>query len=237
MNARSSDWRRELKYLLPAGELAAAERRIAGLLPPDAHWGPEGYTVSSLYFDTPGRSCLADNDAGSGLRVKYRIRLYNHRLEEIFLERKEKRYTLSRKKSCLLTREEFEFLRQGKTPPGAERMPALLTELVLKMKTEGLAPSAVITYERRAYTGSPGNVRITFDRCISVSGDTGNFGSGSGLRCPVLDAGTELLEVKYGPILPETIRDLLQTQRMRQDTFSKYNCGCRILDKYWRDRE
>ncbi len=237
MNGRGEDWRHELKYLLPASELAAAERRIAALLPPDAHWGAEGYTVSSLYFDTPGRSCLADNDAGSGRRVKYRIRLYNHRLGEIFLERKEKRYALCRKESCLLTREDLALLREGKTPPRTEGTPALLTELVLRMKTTGLAPSAVITYERRAYTGRPGNVRITFDRCISASRDTEGFGLRSGIRCPVLDAGTELLEVKYDRILPEVIRDLLQTQRMRQDTFSKYDRGCRILDKYWRDME
>ena len=135
MREKNARYRHELKYLCTLSDLELLERRISALLPCDAHWGKEGYTVSSLYFDTPDRMCLKDNDAGLGVREKYRIRLYNHRLEEIFLEKKEKRYGLGRKISCRLDEETLFQLYKGEAPDLSKATPPVLRQLILQMKT------------------------------------------------------------------------------------------------------
>jgi len=234
MRERNGRYRHELKYLCPLTDLAILEKRIAALLPCDAHWGPEGYTVSSLYFDTPDRNCLKENDAGTGVRSKYRIRLYNHRLEEIFLEKKEKRYGLCKKTSCRISEETLRALEAGKMPPLEEAEFPVFRQLLLQMKTRGMQPAAMIEYERHAYAGETGNVRITFDRNICASPKAESLYQERMLRCPVLPVGMGLMEVKFDALLPDYIRQQLQMSSLAQTTFSKYALGCKTLDEYWR---
>ena len=83
-------YRHELKYRISYGEKAVLELRLAPLLQRDAHAGPDGYLIRSLYFDDCWNSAYAEKDAGILARKKYRIRIYNGSDAVIRLERKKK---------------------------------------------------------------------------------------------------------------------------------------------------
>ena len=83
-------YRHELKYRISYGEKAVLELRLAPLLQRDAHAGPGGYLIRSLYFDDCWNSAYAEKDAGILARKKYRIRIYNGSDAVIRLERKKK---------------------------------------------------------------------------------------------------------------------------------------------------
>ena len=53
-------YRHELKYRISYGEKAVLELRLAPLLQRDAHAGPGGYLIRSLYFDDCWNSAYAE---------------------------------------------------------------------------------------------------------------------------------------------------------------------------------
>ena len=97
-------YRHELKYRISYGEKAVLELRLAPLLQRDAHAGPGGYLIRSLYFDDCWNSAYAEKDAGILARKKYRIRIYNGSDAVIRLERKKKVGSWICKEEAALTR-------------------------------------------------------------------------------------------------------------------------------------
>ena len=100
-------YRHELKYRISYGEKAALELRLAPLLQRDAHAGPGGYLIRSLYFDDCWNSAYTEKDAGILARKKYRIRIYNGSDAVIRLERKKKVGSWICKEEAALTRAEL----------------------------------------------------------------------------------------------------------------------------------
>ncbi len=92
-------------------------------------------------------------------------------------------------------------------------------------------PKAIICYERSAYAEPITNVRITFDRNISVSGEIDRFRQGDYLRHPVLKRGENLLEVKFDYILSSSFRRIISDESLVQSSFSKYYLGRVLLNK------
>ena len=91
------------------------------------------------------------------------------------------------------------------------------------MQTERLFPRVLVSYVREAYVYAPGNVRVTFDFHIRSSVFSRAFFESGLPSVPVCDPlGQGVLEVKYDEFLPDIIRMLLQTGRLRPQAFSKY---------------
>ena len=83
--------RHELKYYINPAELEALRRRLERVMRLDSHCrGGRAYNVRSLYFDDAFDSAYYDKIDGVMARDKYRLRVYNHSDEVIFLERKRK---------------------------------------------------------------------------------------------------------------------------------------------------
>ena len=71
-------FRNEHKYICSAAELGELKIRLAALLMPDPHSGPDGqYRVRSLYWDTYDDRLVRENEDGTSPREKWRIRSYN----------------------------------------------------------------------------------------------------------------------------------------------------------------
>ncbi|MDE7333550.1 MAG: polyphosphate polymerase domain-containing protein [Lachnospiraceae bacterium] len=216
------DYRHELKFLVSDGELEIIRYRLKPLMRQDSHQQAESYRVRSLYFDDLDDSCMQENEDGIDNRRKYRIRIYDGRNDVIKLEKKMKYRGMTRKISRRISREDCLVYMSGKAgrlQPGAGE---LEKELYTQIKIYGMHPVSVVEYERTAFVESRGNVRITFDRNISGSGNIQGFLGEKFQGVPLLPAGRHVLEVKYDEMLPQYISGVLETGSLQRTSFSKY---------------
>ncbi|MBQ4067516.1 MAG: VTC domain-containing protein [Clostridia bacterium] len=151
--------------------------------------------------------------------------MYGASDELIRLEIKEKNRSLTKKSSCIVTKEEYKMILKGdELPPFSDRAP--LNLLLMKIKCDHLRPKAIVAYERSAFVYPAGNVRITFDRNICASRHIDSFFKKELIApVPVLPSGLHVLEVKYDELLPSVIAGQLETGSLRQTAFSKYYLG------------
>lgn len=222
-------YRVEDKYNCTPTELAVLQSRMEAALCPDQNeGGPEGYRITSLYFDDLSDSCLRDTEDGVNRRNKYRIRIYNDTLDVIKLEVKTKRDNRIMKLSRSISIAEMKSLIKGECIEDAasEKDPATLFNLAIK--TQGLRPRVIVAYERKAYVYEPGNVRITFDRNIRASSRVEDFGQ-KNISYDFLREYDKVLEVKYDEFIPDFLLQLLELGNMQQSACSKYQlCRERI---------
>lgn len=216
-------FRHEFKYLCTENQLTILGARLSGILQKDTHVGPEGiYQIKSLYFDDRNDRCFYENEDGVTPREKFRIRIYNNNAERISLECKRKEQDKIHKTSCLLTMEQFEYLSYGKGAIPFESLPPLAQKLQILRSTTGMEPKVIVSYDRTPYVYANGNVRITFDRNITSSGQVDSFFTNEIKKRPILPTGMQLLEVKYDEYLPDHIYHALILDNMQRTNFSKY---------------
>lgn len=239
-NDNADKYRHEFKYLCTEAQLAMLEVRLKGLMKKDIHAGSNGcYLIKSLYFDDINERCFYENENGTGPREKYRIRIYNNDAGRISLECKRKENDKVNKKSCLLTKEQYNWLVYGRAagrldarpqsdsqPQSDALQPDTLPELarklfILKM-CDKMEPKVIVSYERTPFVFSGGNVRITFDRNIASSSRIDDFFRENTLARQILPPGRQLLEVKYDEYLPDHIYHALSLADMPRTAFSKY---------------
>ncbi len=217
------DYRHELKYVVTAAQQALLENRIQGLIKPDRHVGADGmYHIRSLYFDDYYNSCYNENEIGCDPREKFRIRIYNASSERIRLELKQKEHGMTRKLSCLLSKEQCLELMAGRPLPPDPSYPPVLQKLNLQMRTRLLRPRIIVEYDRIPYVEPLGNTRITLDLNIRSSGYTSLFLQEQPPMRPIMPRGQNILEVKYDEYLPDAIYRNLQLDSLRQTAYSKY---------------
>ncbi len=227
-NEQKQQMRHELKYPLGRGEYAALRQRCSLVMGRDSHADADGgYRIESLYFDDLADSALLANYAGVSFREKFRIRRYNGNNATLHLEKKIKRGGLGTKLSAPMTAAELEALRHGELGWMMKREDALVRELYVRMKTEGLRPKTLVSYRREPFVYAPGNVRVTFDYDIR-SGVCSTALLDGAVLVPS-NPGLVLMEVKWDDYLPDIIRDILQEGSLRVSAFSKY-ATCRRYD-------
>ena len=153
-----------MKYYINPAELEALRLRLKRVMRLDGHCrGGRAYNVRSLYFDDAFNSAYYDKIDGVMARDKYRLRVYNHSDEVIFLERKRKLGDLVQKSSLRVTRRLAEQLISG-DPRGLYRAEApLLRDLYAAMRTGVMRPAVLVEYDRLAFTHPAETTRITFD--------------------------------------------------------------------------
>ncbi len=219
-------FRHEWKIEITASDLLALRSRLMVIMEHDAHAANGGYNIRSLYFDTPTDRALREKIDGADRREKFRIRYYDGDTSFLKLEKKSKLNGLCNKRAEQISFERAQLIANGGIPETDEASPPLLRELIYKMKTQGLAPKAVVDYTREPFVYPPGNVRVTFDRKLRTSLQCRDFLSDSLITVP---AGDELIlmEVKWDAFLPDIIRDSIQLTGRRAGAFSKY-AQCRI---------
>ncbi len=215
-------YRVEDKYNCTAAELVTLQSRMEAVLRPDSNeGGPDGYRITSLYFDDFRDSCLRDTQDGVNRRNKYRIRIYNDSLDVIKLEVKTKRDNRILKHSRNISIAEMESLMKGECIEDSASGEDPATLFNLAIKTQGLRPRVIVAYERKAYVYEPGNVRITFDRNVRASGRVEEFGQ-KNISYDFLQEYDKVLEVKYDEFIPDFLLQLLELGNMQQSAYSKY---------------
>ncbi len=221
-------FRHELKYICSDAELTSMQLRLSHLMKRDPHTREDGtYLVRSIYYDDYDNSCFEANENGDNDRKKWRIRSYNCNSDRISLECKRKLNGMIQKSGCIITGEQYDFLTDRNKLLHSCRYinasnPPLLNEFLLLCQTTALKPVVIVQYERRPFIYHEGNVRITFDRSISSSGDIEGFFDENLRVRPVMPVGTQLLEVKYDEFLPDSIYRTVQKRDMSNTSFSKY---------------
>ncbi len=217
-------YRHELKYQISYVDYLSQRQRLKAVMKSDDHADVEGkYMIRSIYFDNFNDKALREKVNGIQKREKWRIRYYNDDFSYITLEKKCKHNSLCLKLDAILTEAECRALLNGNIDWMLTHTSQLVREFYYKLKTQQLKPRVLVSYEREPYIYIPGNVRVTFDRNIRTSLYHQRF-----LEPSVQDISATvtpdiiILEVKYDDYLPEIISNLLQTEGIRQQAFSKY---------------
>jgi len=223
-------YRNELKYKIGIAEYLAIRQRLRPIMKLDSHAGANGrYLIRSIYFDNINDKALHEKINGVQKREKFRIRYYNDDFSFITLEKKMKYNNLCMKLDAIITEDECRAVLEGQTEWMITHPNELVRELYCKMGSQQLRPKVLVSYIREPYTYAAGNVRVTFDSEIRTSLFRREF-----LQTPVWDVsvadrpGDMILEVKFDVFLPEIISDLLQTEGIRQQAFSKYGASRRF---------
>lgn len=216
------DYRVEDKYIVDELTWSLIESRLGCICTPDVHGRDGSYTVRSVYFDDMYDTCLAENEAGTDAREKFRIRTYDLSEDVITLELKSKLRGFTNKRSVRLNRREAERLFDRDDDLYLDTDSELVTGLCSQMKYRRMQPVVLIEYERTAYTYDAGNVRITYDRNIGACTDHGMLWDADAPMIPVMPAGQHIMEVKYDELLPGFIRDVLNTGSLQRTSYSKY---------------
>ena len=225
---QTEKFRHELKYRIGCAQYIELRNRLRTVMRSDVHTDVDGrYLIRSIYFDNYMDKALREKIDGVSRREKFRIRYYNDDFSYITLEKKVKNNALCMKSDAEITKEECQNLLEGRLKWMRGHPSQLVQELYAKMHYQLLYPRVLVSYIREPYVYDAGNVRVTFDSDIRTTLYHRHF-----LEEKVADISTAdqpwdmILEVKYDAFLPTIIRDILQTNTIRQQAFSKYE-ACR----------
>lgn len=229
-------YRVEDKYTCTEGDMLILQSKLNTVLRPDNNQADaNGYCITSVYFDDYWNSNLYDAEQGYRLRMKYRIRIYNHSFSVIKLEIKYKRDNKILKKSRTISMDQMKkFLREERVEDRYLTLEDPITLFNLAISEKKLSPKVIVEYDRKAYVYEPGNVRITLDRNIRASGSIEDFSEG---RMPCFDylrGEDQILEVKYDEFLPGFLAGLLESGDMNQTSYSKYKLCREFIGGYKR---
>lgn len=215
--------RHEIKYYINDSVYHTLRGRLCQAVEADSHRkSEEGYLVSSLYLDDIYHSAWEEKTAGIRFRKKYRLRCYERKDDRISLECKRKYGEYIAKDSMLIDREQYDAMLAGDYDFFLSCQNPLGREIYALHHTRLLKPVVAVEYLREAYVMKQGNVRITFDKDISVSvGDPDIFSDQYEVR-RVLDPGIMVLEVKFDEYLPDLIFQILKTAMTDRCAVSKY---------------
>lgn len=229
-------YRSEWKYQSDEVTLSKIRERVAAVLELDEHASSTGkYAIHSLYFDDHTNSCARENVDGEGIRFKYRIRYYGDNSDYIFLEKKEKKNSFCHKRSCRISREEFDMLCSSQVEELIwieDDKRRLLKEFAIDILTKNFEPKVIISYERIAFVETIANIRVTFDTNIVASIDFDKFLSGDFTKVPIIKGNQQVLEVKFDDVLPAYVTRVIQNQPINQQSFSKYYMGRMAIQDY-----
>ncbi|MBQ2558405.1 MAG: polyphosphate polymerase domain-containing protein [Lachnospiraceae bacterium] len=221
--------RHEIKTVLTYPQYVELRARVAGILTPDPHMpGPEGYRITSVYFDTLSHDSYYEKDSGVQHRNKYRIRAYNGSDSFIVLENKEKIDDRISKSSAVITRADYDAILSGDYSPLLAYDNPLCRQVYGLRQTDGLRPEVIIEYQRQAYVHPLSMVRVTFDSLISAGINTLDMFDEKLVTRPLFPHREVVLEVKYDDAYPMYLRQLLENSGTKL-AVSKFVLGCEYL--------
>lgn len=204
--------RHELKYLISDMQYRVLKNVLTPVLHLDKNAIRNGgsYHIRSLYFDTIFDDAYHEKMDGVKDRNKYRIRIYNLKDTEVFMECKTKVGSLISKRTVEIGRDMAEQI-IACDPSGLQKTRyGLLGDVYREMRTNLLRPVVIVDYEREAYLHPAEEVRITFDKHLRTGLNSIDLFNPDIPTIPVFDdAQNMVLEVKYNRVLPPYLADLL----------------------------
>lgn len=214
--------RQERKFLLNAEQRLKIEMQIGQLLKEDAHNGPQGYMVRSLYFDSLDDRDLFEKLSGIETRRKIRLRIYHPKDDFAFLEMKQKQGSNQVKRSIKIKREDAEKLMICDYRSLLEYDDDFAAECYGVMVMNTYRPKVIVEYRRKAFIRPENSIRITFDGLVRASEICSGFYDQQPHYMPVLTPTASVLEVKYNHFLLTYIKDVLNSCNKSEMAVSKY---------------
>ena len=109
--------REEKKFLINIAEFRQKSHLLEQALLQDEHNGIHGYRIRSLYFDTPYDRDFFEKQAGTELRRKVRLRIYDTAQTFAMLEMKQKQGEQQLKRSLKISKEDAVRIIHGDLSP------------------------------------------------------------------------------------------------------------------------
>lgn len=214
--------RQEQKYLLTLPESARLRAKLEAVMRPDAHNGALGYSIRSLYFDTPDEQDFYEKLDGLELRRKLRLRVYDPAADFAMLELKQKEGAMQRKRSLRMSRADAMRLIGGDLAVLQAYQEPFAAECYGLMETRCYRPKTIVEYQRKAFVVHANNTRLTFDSAIvATESNFGLFEQHLALY-PVLDPFHVVMELKYNGFLFSYIKELTEEADRTALSVSKY---------------
>ncbi len=233
----------EMKYAVPVslrGDILAA---LKGYVTPDPHatllgaplegTGARGYTVHSLYFDTPRLDDYFDRLANRQVRDRLRVRTYGEPGDAapVFMENKRKYETLvvkQRAKLCTYG----EYRRTAGDTPWRAFIPKLKAKhrfaaehISWLIEQGGRVPVSSVHYVREVFVPTQGDdaeARLTMDHdCTATERpDVHDITCAPGY--PIIPRGWMVLELKFRDIRPGWMDRLARELHLHAESVSKF---------------
>lgn len=205
----------EFKYLISYQQHQKISRIISRKLAPDPFGEPKGiYTITNLYFDSPGLKYYYQNEAGLKDRQKIRHRFYNHERDKTFWEIKRKTDAVIIKDRCFLN----------------DYSSAMQNQIRYFNLRDRLLPTLWVEYQREAWILPANDLRATFDFNINISSSRLQD------RYPrfwekKLLPGFIVMELKFNGRLPYWIYSLMKQFSLERQALGKYQFAVQNLFK------
>jgi hypothetical protein len=210
----------EIKFVIDERQAPAIRDWARASMRPDPHgtgaFG-DGYTTSTLYFDT--RQLDVFNRRDSFGRAKYRVRRYGDG-NSVFFERKLRQPRVLIKRRTLDSIATLAYLETNDV--NADWAGQWFHRRLLVRR---LRPVCQVTYDRMARIASTaeGLVRLTLDSDLRATGiEAPAFAADAGDR---FFSGRNILELKYHARVPALFRRLIEEFALTPTTASKYRLG------------
>ena len=218
--------RNEDKYIISYIESVKIERDIAKFLRKDKYASKGSYLIKNVYFDSINNIDFYTKLAGTNIRKKVRIRVYDTNQKMCKLELKEKEMELQRKTSIWITKNDAEELikcnysvlvKYFKQSENAVKIYSIMTMGCYR-------PVCYIEYKRMAYVYPAFNTRITLDTEFKSS--ESNFSVfNKDILCSPIKNDEVILEIKYNNYLINFVRKILKPYNLKKTAVSKYCLG------------
>jgi hypothetical protein len=225
----------ELKYLISLEQAERFRASLQAYVVPDQYGHTNGrYTLSSLYYDSPGLRCYRENDDGLKFRRKLRMRHYETGgvftdESPVFLEVKQRYDRVTQKRRILLPyHEALRLCNDRQIPDHGPGDRALIEEIYAFVWQYNLRPMSIVRYERQAFTGTAYDrgLRVTFDTSLSFQAHQLRLHEQpSGL--PMLPANLVVMEIKVNERVPAWLTEMIAAHNLQRVGVSKY---CRSIE-------
>lgn len=223
--------RRELKYLMNYEDSIRLQSELESLLKLDKHSQNGYYKVRSLYFDSWNNKDFVQKLDGVERRRKIRLRIYDVQQNNAKFEIKEKYGAYQKKDSLIVDRTDVQKYMKGEYGRLLDHDEETAIKLYSLLTLGAYRPAAIVEYERRAYTYSEFNTRITFDRNVRTSEVFFDLYSSDIPFVPVY-MDQVILEVKYNGVLLESVKSILGKYNLTNVSVSKYGMGRPLMEHY-----
>lgn len=234
--------REELKYVVPEEALDDLRAEIQPFMELDKFgvgFEERGYTIRSIYLDSPDLVFYEEKQNHLQNRKKLRIRGYNEQKgdDKVFLEIKRKFSSAIAKDRAPVRYADLEQLFQS---PDVERFVDPTSSFPEAREAArsffyhvyrlNLRPTNLVVYEREAFMGRfDPTLRITFDRNLrgGIFPELGELFDEREFRGVM--PGYFILELKYNTQFPGWLRPALARHGLMQRSASKY---CMVIDQF-----
>lgn len=216
----------ELKYLLEVDRARRFLADLGGYCRMDPHSDPErGYSVYSLYWDTPDLECFWEKVDGQKYRRKLRLRRYGDGAS-VFVEIKQRiDRTVQKRRARMDSEAAAEMFSAAGVGPdaGHGELDPVLQEALYLAHRRRLEPKLAVLYRRLAYFGNyDSELRITLDTRVQYDAHALDIRKPFETGKYALEPKLGVLEIKFNERVPIWLTKLTAHHDLQIVRFSKY---------------